>query len=193
MNFLAHLFLSCDNEQLLLGNYMADFLRNNEVAALPEAIQKGIQLHRKIDSYTDQHPITRQGTKRLHAKHHKYAPVIIDIFYDYFLVKNWERYSPLPLEDFMQSTYKSLSSNLHSMPEKLQARTQNMVAHQWLRSYTTTIGLEDTFRRVQQRVSRPEYFDGVIESLLRDEVLLNQEFQVFFPDVMRYVQEECLC
>lgn len=193
MNFLAHLFLSCDDEQLLLGNYMADFIRNKEVVLLPESIQKGVQLHRKIDSYTDQHPIVRQGAKRLHAQHHKYAPVMIDILYDYFLAKNWVLYTSLPLENFMDNTYKSLTKNMSVFPEKLQRQTETMIQHRWLKKYTTVEGLADTFQRVQKRVSKPEYFDGIIDSFLRDEALLNQEFQAFFPDVMEYVEKECLC
>lgn len=193
MNFLAHLFLSCDDEALLIGNYMADFIRNKEVALLPEAVQKGVILHRKIDSYTDQHPLVSQGAKRLHEQHHKYAPVMIDIFYDYFLAKNWSTYSAQPLEAFMEQTYITLAKNVYLMPEKLAQRTENMIEHKWLRTYTHLDGMADTFRRVQKRVSKPEYFEGVIDSLVRDEALLNQEFQAFFPDVMQYVKEECSC
>ena len=82
MNYLAHLFLSCQDEDLVIGNFIADSIRNKEVATFSPAIQQGISLHRKIDAYTDSHPIVRLSTRRLHPHHHKYAPVVIDIFFD---------------------------------------------------------------------------------------------------------------
>ncbi|MEL7021319.1 MAG: DUF479 domain-containing protein, partial [Bacteroidota bacterium] len=83
MNFLAHLFLSCNDESLLIGNFIADAIRNRDLKQYSKAIQSGVLLHRKIDSYTDNHPIIRKGTKRLRPQHRKYAAVVIDVFYDY--------------------------------------------------------------------------------------------------------------
>lgn len=193
MNFLAHLYLSCDDDELLIGNYLADFLKNSELRLLPIGVQEGVKLHRKIDRYTDQHPIVRKGTRRLHAQHHKYAAVIIDIFYDYFLAKNWTKYSEISLDNFMQQAYQTLENKLDLMPSKLQLQTQDMIHHNWLRSYTTFEGLENTFWRLKRRVSKAEYLDNVISSLGRDESLLDEEFQAFFPDLIRYVRDECLC
>jgi len=93
MNFLAHLYLSCDNEDLMIGNFIADFIRNKEVKDYSPEIQKGIFLHRQIDTYTDLHPMVKKGTHRLQKYHRKYSPVIVDVFYDYLLANNWERYS----------------------------------------------------------------------------------------------------
>jgi len=85
MNFLAHLFLSFDNEDIMIGNFIADMIRNKDVSTFSEGVQKGIALHRKIDSYTDVHPIVKQGTKLMQPYHSKYSPVVIDVFYDYLL------------------------------------------------------------------------------------------------------------
>lgn len=193
MNFLAHTFLSCDDDHLLLGNFLADFLKNKEVLLLPESIQKGIFLHRKIDSFTDQHPLVKQGTRRLQARHRKYSPVIIDIFYDYLLANNWSRYTEESLEDFTQRIYKILSDNIALMPPRLQDRVANMIAHDWLMSYGQKDGLAYTFRRVQERVSKPEQFMEVMNSLDRDMDVLTVEFNAFFPEAIQFVREECFC
>lgn len=193
MNFLAHTFLSCDDEHLLLGNFLADFLKNKEVLLLPESIQKGIFLHRKIDSFTDQHPLVKQGTRRLQARHRKYSPVIIDIFYDYLLANNWLLYTAESLEDFTQRVYKILRNNLALMPPRLQDRVANMIAHDWLMSYGRKDGLAYTFQRVQERVSKPEQFMKVMDSLDRDMEVLTTEFNAFFPEAIRFVREECFC
>ena len=193
MNFLAHLYLSCDNEDLLIGNFIADFIRNKEVKDYSEGIQKGIVLHRQIDSYTDTHPIVKQGTHRLQKDHHKYAPVIIDVFYDYLLANNWERYSGETLDEFCQTVYQILEKRLDDLPEKLQKRVPVMIKHQWLQAYKTEEGMRYTFKRLAERLSRPEYLDGVVDNLLQDEKVLEEEFNLFFPKVINYVNENCKC
>ncbi|HFC00601.1 MAG TPA: DUF479 domain-containing protein, partial [Phaeodactylibacter sp.] len=116
MNYLAHLFLSFDDEDILIGNFIADFIQNKAVKNYSPAIQKGIYLHRQIDTFTDSHPMVKQGTHRLQAAHHKYAPVIVDIFYDYILANNWERYSDESLDDFCKKTYRILEKRINDLP-----------------------------------------------------------------------------
>lgn len=193
MNFLAHLFLSCERESLIVGNFMADFIRNRDLVSLPGSIIEGVHLHRKIDSYTDNHPVVRQAMRRLYPNHHKYASVVIDVFYDYFLAKNWERYSDRSLLAFTDETYRVLLRNKEIMPPFLQQRLEMMVEDDWLIIYTHVEGLNRTFRRLQRRVSRPELLEGATNTLLKYEEELDEEFQLFFPDVIAYVRDECLC
>src|SRR5690606_18079231 len=108
MNFLAHLFLSFDDEHLLVGNFIADDIANQEVKTLPESIQKGVVLHRKIDSFTDKHPKVLESARFLYPLHSKYAPVLLDVFYDFLLANNWEKYAEEPFEVFVQKTYLTL-------------------------------------------------------------------------------------
>nr|WP_290937503.1 hypothetical protein [Haliscomenobacter sp.] len=97
MNFLAHFFLSGDDPALMTGNFLADFISNREVNELPEEIRRGIVLHRQIDQYTDAHEAVRQSIQRLYPRHRKYAPVLVDVYYDYFLIHNWAQFTT---EDF---------------------------------------------------------------------------------------------
>jgi len=84
MNFLAHLYLSKDNQNIMIGNFIADAIRGNKFKHFPAEIQKGIILHRHIDTFTDQHPIVRISKRRLHERYGHYDGVIIDLFYDHF-------------------------------------------------------------------------------------------------------------
>ena len=106
MNFLAHLYLSGEEEPVLLGNFMADFVKGNPEARLrtilpPEVVAsgifpeliRGIQLHRHIDHFTDTHPIVERTKARLRPEFRKYAGVISDMFYDHFLAAEWTAYS----------------------------------------------------------------------------------------------------
>lgn len=192
MNFLAHLFLSCEREELLLGNFLADYINNKQVRQYPEPIQEGVRLHRAIDSYTDNHPEVLKGVRRLYKKHRKYAPVVVDVFYDYLLSFNWASYAEKPLEDFVSEVYQVLDDNLELMPETLKKHLPMMIADNWLQSYGSHNGLAVAFHRMKRRTSRPEYLDGALESLILDFDDLNQEFNNFFPDVIEYVRCECL-
>ena len=68
MNFLSHLYLSGESEGLLIGNFIADSLKGSAFNTFSPEIQKGILLHRKIDTYTDSHPIVDESKKRLREK-----------------------------------------------------------------------------------------------------------------------------
>jgi len=120
MNFLAHLYLSGDNDELKIGNFVADGIHGKPYE-FPPVVQKGIILHRAIDSYTDVHPIFRQGTRRLHPAYHHYAGVIMDIFYDHFLAKNWKNYSDVPLNEYAAGIYKLLQDIITCCPNEARA------------------------------------------------------------------------
>ncbi|MFK7770976.1 MAG: ACP phosphodiesterase [Saprospiraceae bacterium] len=193
MNFLAHIYLSCDNEDLLIGNFIADFIRNKEVPNFSPAIQKGIFLHRQIDTFTDEHPLVKKGTRRLQEKHHKYAPVIVDVWYDYLLANNWERYSGESLDDFCEGVYQILERRMDDLPVKLQKRLPMMIEHKWLQAYGTDEGIRYTFKRLSERLSKPEYLDGVVDNLQHFNKEMTEEFNLFFPEVIEYVRANCQC
>jgi len=191
MNFLAHLFLSCEEEELLIGNFIGDFVRGSQLDHYPEGIQAGIWLHRKIDTFTDAHPIVREGARLLRPEHSRYAPVILDVFYDFLLIKNWSTFSDESLRKFTQNVYKTLERNMEQMPPALQRRVPHMIADDWLMRYGEWDGLAFAFNRMQLRVSRPAYFDGVTDNLKQHEATLDAGFLAFFPDVIHFVKCEC--
>ena len=184
MNFLAHIYLSGPDEHLLVGNFLADFIANKEVEKLPPDIQKGVQMHRQIDSFTDRHPMVKQGARRLHPSHGKYAPVILDVFHDFLLAQNWERYSDQSLIAFSANVYEVLLRHLPIMPAILHDRLPKMVADNWLVRYGTEDGLRFTFSRVKMRSSAPHFFENAVESLTKQYDDFNNEFNSFFPDII---------
>ena len=97
MNFLAHLYLSGDNEDLIIGNFIADMVKGRQIENFQEEVVKGIELHRKIDYFTDNHAIVDQSKRRLRNKYRLYSGVIVDMFYDHYLAANWSEYSRIPL------------------------------------------------------------------------------------------------
>lgn len=193
MNFLAHLYLTKDCEDLTLGNFLADFIRNKDVQKLPESVQKGVFLHRQIDSFTDNHPLVKKGTKRLQPHHHKYSPVVLDVLYDYVLANNWEKYSENPLRKFTGKMYKTLIKRISMMPSGLQRRLPLMIADDWLFNYGMEKGLRYTFERMKRRTSFPDLLEGAVDNLFKDYELFEEEFNSFFPEVIEFVGSEVTC
>ena len=109
MNFLAHLFLSGENDDIIIGNFIADAVKGRYIEKYNEKIRYGIKLHREIDNYTDNHPVFKQSRKRLLHKYHKFSGVIVDMYYDHFLAVNWSDYSDENLEAFVSNAYKILT------------------------------------------------------------------------------------
>ena len=190
MNFLAHSYLSFEDPGLTAGNYLGDFIRNTQVNALPMSIQRGIRLHRSIDSYTDHHPSVKEGTKLLHAGFHKYAPVVLDIYFDFLLSKFWATYDNGSLSGFCQGVYAVLRDQMEHMPLKLGQRMERMTAAGWLENYQTYDGLQRTFNFLERRAKFPSNLSKGSELLLPLEAALGDIFIVFFPDLISFTKEE---
>ncbi len=193
MNYLAHAFLSCGDGDLLLGNFIADYIRKNEDVNYSKRIREGIELHRKIDFYTDNHDIVRQGTKRLHKRHHKYAPVVIDILYDYLLSTNWNKYSGEELQDFANGVYEVFQDNKELLPDTLKGKIDKMIGENFLLLYTTKEGLAKSMNYMDRRTKFPSNFKDALLDLEEHEEAFHREFNQFFPDVINYIDEQCNC
>ena len=187
MNYLAHLFLSGQNKLLLTGNFIADFLKNRDLEHLNTGIVDGVYLHRAIDAYTDQHRSFKNGTKRLHKLHGKYAGVINDIFYDHLLYLNWATYTKEPYDDFESRIYGLLKGQVEMIPAKSALRVRSLIQHKWLRQYTSLEGITDVFYRMRYRVPDSANLDQATQSLVDNMDEFNREFNTFFPDCFQYV------
>jgi acyl carrier protein phosphodiesterase len=190
MNYLAHMFLSFDEPDIITGNFLGDMISNKDVKTYPEGIRKGVFIHRQIDTFTDDHPEVLKGVRRLYKNHSKYASVLIDIYYDYILALNWPTYTNETMQDFADRIYKALQSNLSLMPDRVQRHLQGMVSGNWLLSYANLGGIQYAIDRMKMRASKPELFAGAVESLESDLDLLNDEFNIFFPEIIVHIQEQ---
>lgn len=192
MNFLAHIYLSGDNDLMKIGNFMADGIRGKNFDTFPMAIQKGIILHRAIDTFTDAHPVFRQSTKRLHANYHHYSGIIVDIFYDHFLAKNWENYSNESLENYTERFYQSLRDNHDFLTEKTQKMVPYLIDQNWLLSYQTIEGIEDVLIRMDNRMKRDSNMRFSVAELRTFYVEFENEFTTFFDEIKTHSNQRIL-
>ena len=169
---------------------MADGIRGKQFENFPEEIQKGIFLHRAIDTYTDAHPVFRESTKRLHERYHHYAGVIVDIFYDHFLAKNWKNYSNENLEDFIDRFYQSLHTNHDLVSEKTKNMLPYMEKQNWLLSYRTVEGITEILTQMDRRTKNESKMRFAFEELKTFYTEFEEEFTLFFEDLRLHVQEK---
>lgn len=192
MNFLAHIYLSGNTDLIKIGNFMADGIRGKDYVVFPPDIQKGILLHRAIDTFTDAHPLFRQGTKRLHEKYHHYAGVILDVFYDHFLSKNWSAYSTEKLEDYAASFYQLLDDNYDLLTDRTKHMLPIMKAHNWLVSYATVEGIGRILFNMDRRSGNTSKMSSATEELEQYYQEFEAEFTQFFTEIQQMAHEKLL-
>lgn len=192
MNFLAHIYLSGDNDFIKIGNFIADSIHGNQYLHFPDDIKKGIILHRHIDTFTDSHPIYRKSKHRLHEKYGHYSGVIMDIVYDHYLAKNWSKYADENLEEYASNFYNLLQDNYEILPEKTKRMLPYMLERNWLVSYASLAGLEMILFQMDYRTKhRANMQEAIIEvQQFYDE--FEDEFTLFFEELKNHCQEKLI-
>ncbi|MBI9033833.1 MAG: DUF479 domain-containing protein [Bacteroidales bacterium] len=190
MNFLAHLYTSGEDCEIILGNFIADHVKGNKILSFSPKVQAGIRLHRTIDAFTDSHPIVTQSKQRLRLEYGKYASVIVDIYYDHFLAKYWNEYSDKKLLDYTASAYRLLMRNFFNLPSRTKKLLPFMVKSNWLYSYRDTEFLKWVFERMAQRTRFHSGMETAVLALLRDYNDYEIEFRAFFSLLTEFAEKE---
>ena len=190
MNFLAHLYLSQNNTNILIGNFIADHIRGNNFLMFSKEIQQGIFLHREIDTFTDAHEIVRKSKRRLHKRYRHYNGVIIDILYDHFLAKNWTNYSAIPLDIDAQGIYNLFTKKATELPVKSQQFITYMIEYDILYNYQFEDGIERVLKGMNNRTKGKSQMDLAIEDLKELSPELENDFTLFFEDLQEFTNQK---
>ncbi|WP_296383828.1 ACP phosphodiesterase [Winogradskyella sp.] len=186
MNYLAHIYLSGGKKHLTIGNFIADGIRGNRYKNYPEEIQAGIILHREIDTYTDAHSIFRRSTKRLHKNYGHYSGVIVDIFYDHFLAKNWKQYSDITLADYIDDFYENLINHIDILPPHFKKMTPIMIEGNWLLSYETIDGIQLVMNGMNRRTKGLSKMNEATKELKEHYKAFEKDFTEFFDELIEF-------
>ncbi|MCU0325300.1 MAG: acyl carrier protein phosphodiesterase [Spirosomaceae bacterium] len=188
MNYLAHLFLSGDEEEVIVGNMMEDFIvgtiehpRNQH---LSERIKVGIELHRLIDVFMDTHDSVKSCKSVLYPKYHKYSSVIIDVFFDHFLAKYWEKYTKEDFKYFRGRIYEAFENHWEILPKPMQPTIESMIHHDWLKNYSEFWGIERALQNVSKRAKHDSGMENAVVDLKQNYELIQRSFEDFFPKMM---------
>ncbi|WP_114490800.1 ACP phosphodiesterase [Candidatus Ulvibacter alkanivorans] len=190
MNFLAHIYLSGEDEGITIGNFIADGIKGKRYMKFPPKIQQGILLHRAIDSYTDAHPTVKQSTARLHENYSHYSGVIVDILYDHFLAKNWNDYHEQPLSEYVEDFYNLLRKNFAILPSRIQRMMPYMINDNWLLSYATIPGISTILKQMNVRTKNVSKMNFAVVELEEYYEEFEAEFTSFFAELIEFVENK---
>ena len=189
MNYLSHLFLAENSEESMIGNLLGDFVKGKLRDDYPLEILKGIKTHRKVDSYTDKHPVVKNTRNLISVKRKKYSGVLTDIFFDHFLSIHWDSYSDTDYDQFIDNAYRIILKYRDIYPEQGKIMIPRIVEKDWLRKYRSIDGLKLVFEKMSLRVKRENPLNGSEEELIENYSAIEKNFEKFFPDLIRFVDE----
>lgn len=190
MNFLAHVMLSSHDSEEMVGNLLGDFVRKGGEGAFSERVRRGIELHRRIDGFTDRHPVFRKSRSRIRPELRRFGGIAVDLFYDHFLAREFSSYHDVPLETFAAEFYRLLEHYKAQLPERLQQIMPSMIERNWLVSYREDDAIERSLSRISLRLSRPNALGDTVEELRLYYGDFASDFEEFFPDLLAFTREQ---
>lgn len=189
MNYLAHLHLGGDTPEQLLGSLYGDFVKGPLAGRYPAGIEAAIQQHRRIDAFTDRHPLIEQARARFPAERRRTSGILLDLFFDHCLARDWTVFADEPLGQFTARVYRVLAAQ-PELPERLASIAPRMAAQDWLGSYTDFAVLEQVLLGMSRRLSRPQMLAGAMAELERLYEPLSRDFREFYPQLQVFARSQ---
>jgi acyl carrier protein phosphodiesterase len=189
MNYLAHAYLSFKDQNILAGNMVSDFVKGKKKFDYPLSIQQGITLHRAIDSFTDEHPATKEGKKIFKADYGLYGGPFMDIVYDHFLAIDSHEFPNGKLLEFSQWVYASLDESIDLLPEQFRQMFPYMKEYNWLYNYQFNWGIARSFQGLSRRATYITESHTAFRLFEDHYQYLHNIYADFFPEVKKHTQE----
>jgi acyl carrier protein phosphodiesterase len=190
VNWLAHLRLAPEDPLLRIGNLCGDFVAGVDLTRLPPELQRGIWQHRAIDRFVDAHPVMRRSRQRLGPGLRRFAGVMVDVFYDHFLARDWAALGDGgPLPAFAAATYALLERHAAVLPDRLREALPAMRAENWLASYARLDGIDLALARMATRLRRPSPLGHGGEALRAAYAPLGSDFAELWPDLVAHARQ----
>ncbi|WP_438961732.1 ACP phosphodiesterase [Nonlabens sp.] len=190
MNYLAHIYLSGNDTELRIGNFIADSVRGKDFTAFPERVAQGIILHRHIDTFTDAHPVVKLSKDLIRSEYGHWSSVIIDLYYDHFLAANWLDFHDIPLDLYTEQFYSDLDKNHEILPEKVKNFFPFMIEQNWLLSYATIEGISTIFNQMNHRTRNRSKMNFAPIELVKYYDEMERHFRDFFSDLQDHVKQQ---
>jgi acyl carrier protein phosphodiesterase len=191
MNWLAHILLSEPSTENRLGNLLGDLAKGKDIEKLNHNLRQGINRHYAIDKFTDSHAIVKNSKRRVGKEYSRFSGILIDIFYDHFLARNWQLYSETIFSDFTDEIYKSFQNYPGDIPQSAKQIIQQMIDEDWLTSYQSFYGIENALKRIDNRIklrmSNQVKLAPAISTLEKEYINLEQDFHCFFPELQHHM------
>ncbi|PQJ32820.1 ACP phosphodiesterase [Nonlabens arenilitoris] len=190
MNYLAHIYLSGNDTELRIGNFIADSVRGKDFTMFPERVAQGIILHRHIDTFTDSHPTVKLSKDLIRSEYGHWSSVIVDIYYDHFLAANWTDFHQDPLDVYVQQFYADLEKHYDILPAKVQNFLPHMIEQNWINSYATVDGISRIFHQMNHRTRNRSKMNFAPIELVKFYAEMELHFRAFFKDLELHVRKQ---
>ena len=187
MNYLAHAWLARHSDDAILGAILGDFVfGQSALQDWPPAVRAEIVRHRRIDRYTDGHPAVVEARSLFDAAGlRRYAGIVLDVYFDHCLARDWSRWNDAPLSEFTARVYRVLLAHRDALPPRLHAIAPRMAAHDWLGSYAQRGNVDHAVRGIATRLSRNgDKLVACLDVLRVEETAIDAAFGAFFPDLV---------
>ena len=187
MNYLAHLYLSSSTDESLVGSLLGDFVKGDGYNQYSTGIRRAILIHRRVDAYSNAHPVYRRSKRRIHSSYRHTKGILVDLFYDHFLARKWDQYAAGPLPEFTRRVYSALKAHLDILPPRLQSIIPRTAADDWLLAYGDITNIGHALAGLSRRLSRENELHRGLNELRANYADLEGDFQAFFPQLVEYV------
>lgn len=189
MNFLAHALLAGDDAALVVGGVAGDWIKGPLPAGLPQDLARGVALHRAIDTYAESHPAFCKSRNRISPQRRRYAGVLVDIYYDHLLAREWASHHPLPLKLFNSEVYRRIDARLGDLPADAHRVLRLLASEDWLSSYATPEGIADVLARMSRRIRQPNPLLGGELEMLAEIEGFQDDFRLWLADAMAHSEQ----
>lgn len=190
MNFLAHIYLSGDSDEILVGNFIGDFVKGNKYLDYPEQVAFGIRLHRSIDLFTDQHALVKECMSFLKPGYGRYSGIVTDVFFDHFLAANWSEYSTCTLRQFSKHAHAVFLSNFRLLPFRVKQFLPFLIQNKRLESYAHRENMVQVLEIMSRRTSLPANSEWAMQILNQEYDQFDALFRSFFAEMIEYVETD---
>lgn len=186
MNYLGHIFLSGDNEEIIIGNFIADSVKGKKYKLYPTEIQKGILLHRKIDEFTDNNEHFQNIKSFFIPVYNHYSGVVADLTTDYFLASDWNNYSEIPLETYTKSIYNILLKHYHIIPVKIKHFLHNLIYRNRLLTYSSLDGIEEALSIMSFHSGLPDFSSTAVKIIKDNHSEIDKLCTSFLSEIIKF-------
>ncbi|WP_338363608.1 ACP phosphodiesterase [uncultured Pseudoalteromonas sp.] len=192
MNYLAHLYLAKPTADSHFGNLLGDFGGRRYAQHLPSSVKNALENHYLVDKFTDSHPLVKEAKQYFSPERKRFAGVAIDVLFDHFLIRHWQHFNKLPLNDFKRSSYALLNDRIAVMPPRMQHVVTSMTKNDWFKEYETIEGVGLALDNIAKRIRFTNNFAGTAEDITQNYHELEAIFLAFFPKLIEHVNEHAL-
>lgn len=189
MNFLAHALLAGDKPALIVGGVVGDWIKGYLPGALPDDLAQGVALHRAIDHFSESHPAFNRSRARVSPTRRRYAGVLVDVFYDHLLARNWDSIHQQPLHEYCETVYGFIRERLKDLPATAQPALALMAKEDWLSSYAQIDGIADVLSRMSRRARQPNPLMHGEQELLADVDGYTGDFHGWLADTREFCRQ----